>query len=635
MTSASPPGHAHSFESDTYDDDGDENARLLKGSRKKHKKKPERTPLLHHDKQSTSHGSPTIRVVRPGEESTAANLPTETDLDDDDTIRLCHEQYGSIGGPDFADTVVEAIRAINHGIFPERIPQGSSGSYFVKNMRGERIAVFKPKNEEPYGHLNPKWLKWIHRIFFPCCFGRSGLAPMQGYLSEAGASLIDQKLGLNIVPKTAVVELAAPTFNYSRLDRAKARGKERVRQRFPDLARRFRRLGLPPKKGSFQLFVNGYKDAIYWLRQWELYPEQALPPKTEEDFLRQFQRMVILDYVIRNTDRGNDNWLIKYEPAEAQQELAPPGEDTPQPPVADVQQPQTTQLEAPPGMTKCKSDPGFVAEGQLIDIGPPTATAESVRNLASVQVVDEVNGGQEQPPLAVATAKPVAHVLPVPHPEPLRAEDANWEDVAMPKVYVAAIDNGLAFPFKHPDEWRTYPYRWASLPVAKKPFTEDTVEKFLPLFDNTDFVRELGNDLKKIFMQDSGFDKKLFEKQLSVMRGQIFNLREALRTRKTPEQLVQMTPQYMIEVKQKKRRRRGDIREQARQLRTAAPRLESTAESLSGYESAAQGTSLADGATSPSEIPQTPTNDELTDPKSWHNTFQQKVQTRSAFFTMW
>lgn len=51
-----------------------------------------------------------------------------------------------------------------------------------------------------------------------------------------------------------------------------------------------------------------------------------------------------------------------------------------------------TQLEAPPGMIKCKSDPGFVPEGQLIDIGPPAATAESVRNLASVQVVDEVNG---------------------------------------------------------------------------------------------------------------------------------------------------------------------------------------------------------------------------------------------------
>lgn len=66
-------------------------------------------------------------------------------------------------------------------------------------------------------------------------------------MSEAGASLIDHKLGLNIVPKTAVVSLAAPTFNYSAMDRAKARTKERLRARYPDLGRRFRRIGLPLK----------------------------------------------------------------------------------------------------------------------------------------------------------------------------------------------------------------------------------------------------------------------------------------------------------------------------------------------------------------------------------------------------
>jgi hypothetical protein len=37
------------------------------------------------------------------------------------------------------------------------------------------IAVFKPKNEEPYGDLNPKWLKWFQRLLFPCCFGRNCL----------------------------------------------------------------------------------------------------------------------------------------------------------------------------------------------------------------------------------------------------------------------------------------------------------------------------------------------------------------------------------------------------------------------------------------------------------------------------
>lgn len=69
------------------------------------------------------------------------------------------------------------------------------------------IAVFKPKDEEPYGHLNPKWTKWFHKTCCPCCFGRGCIVPNQGYLSEAGASLVDEKLGLNIVPKTKVHRL--------------------------------------------------------------------------------------------------------------------------------------------------------------------------------------------------------------------------------------------------------------------------------------------------------------------------------------------------------------------------------------------------------------------------------------------
>lgn len=68
----------------------------------------------------------------------------------------------------------------------------------------KKIGVFKPKDEEPYGILNPKWTKWMHKLCCPCCFGRSCLVPNQGYLSEAGASLVDQKLYLNVVPKTKV-----------------------------------------------------------------------------------------------------------------------------------------------------------------------------------------------------------------------------------------------------------------------------------------------------------------------------------------------------------------------------------------------------------------------------------------------
>ncbi|VDM58663.1 unnamed protein product [Angiostrongylus costaricensis] len=314
---------------------------------------------------------------------------------------------------------------------------------------------------------------------------------LQGYLSEVGASLVDKKLGLNIVPTTGLVELAAPTFYYGRVDRAKARAKERIQSRYPDLGRRFHRIGLPPKKGSFQLFVTGYQDAAHWFRIWETYPEQAPPPVTQREFQILFEKIVVLDYVIRNTDRGNDNWLIKYEQAD----LA----ETP----VGANESKAAEMEAQPP-----------DEGQLID-------------LKQTRTVHE--------------------------PAPAEVE---WADVTVPKIAIAAIDNGLAFPFKHPDEWRTYPFGWSQLPMAQKPFSEETINAILPLLDDTNFVQQLGEELKQVFKNDKGFDKKIFERQLSVMRGQIFNLKEALRTRKSPYQLILMPAQYMVEVKPKKRKQR-------------------------------------------------------------------------------
>ncbi|PIO75710.1 hypothetical protein TELCIR_02233 [Teladorsagia circumcincta] len=62
-----------------------------------------------------------------------------------------------------------------------------------------------------------------------CCFGRACLIPNNGYLSETGASIVDDMLQvfkttlylhegfqLYIVPKTRVVRMASPSFYYSR-----------------------------------------------------------------------------------------------------------------------------------------------------------------------------------------------------------------------------------------------------------------------------------------------------------------------------------------------------------------------------------------------------------------------------------
>uniref|UniRef100_A0AAQ6A8I8 Phosphatidylinositol 4-kinase type 2 n=1 Tax=Amphiprion ocellaris TaxID=80972 RepID=A0AAQ6A8I8_AMPOC len=343
--------------------------------------------------------------------------------------------------PEFADIIQRAEQAIESGVFPERISQGSSGSYFVKDPKGKIIGVFKPKSEEPYGHLNPKWTKYFHKLCCPCCFGRGCLLPNQGYLSEAAASLVDTKLGLGVVPKTKVVYLASETFHYNAIDRAKSRGKKYALEKVPKVGRRFHRVGLPPKVGSFQLFVEGYREADYWLRRFEAEP---LPENVRKQLQAQFERLVVLDYVIRNTDRGNDNWLIKYE------------------------------------------KPGEGEEGQ---------------------------------------------------------KEAEWPENSLDScIKIAAIDNGLAFPFKHPDEWRACMFHFwvCSLRLKIRFLRESSVcsvkfNESLPNIDN--FL---------CLQTDKGFDKTMFERQMSVMRGQVLNLTQALKDGKSPIQLVQM-PRVVVE----------------------------------------------------------------------------------------
>lgn len=56
-----------------------------------------------------------------------------------------------------------------------------------------------------------------------------------------------------------------------------------------------------PQVGSFQLFVEGYREADYWLRRFEAEP---LPENIRKQLQSQFERLVVLDYVIRNTGQG-------------------------------------------------------------------------------------------------------------------------------------------------------------------------------------------------------------------------------------------------------------------------------------------------------------------------------------------
>lgn len=251
------------------------------------------------------------------------------------------------------ENVVESVRvAIEVGMHPRMISQGSSGSYFARNTDGKVVGVFKPKDEEPYASRNPKWTKWIHRNLFPCCFGRACLIPNLSYVSEAAAYALDARLQTNLVPYTDIVWLSSKSFFYDFWDRRKVwMGKK----------------PFPSKVGSFQVFLKGYKDANIFLRE-HPWPDQANPGFRAEDapkrkkrpwneacrpsgmqsddeddedynadvpspspqeqsnerrfhwtenlkqsFREELEKLVILDYIMRNTDRGLDNWMIKID----------------------------------------------------------------------------------------------------------------------------------------------------------------------------------------------------------------------------------------------------------------------------------------------------------------------------------
>lgn len=432
---------------------------------------------------------------------TDSQVNSESDQDQMDTnsdfVQLsCNNNFEN--DPEFNEKIKQVEFSIDNCILPQRIYEGSSGSYFCKSTEFKTIAVFKPKDEEPYGMLNPKWTKWLHKICCPCCFGRSCLVPNQGYLSEAGASIVDEKLDLKIVPKTKVVKLSSESFNYLAIDRVKSRTKQNLARKFPNM--KFDRIGLPPKVGSFQLFVEGYKDADYWLRRFET--DEPLSEEASKEFLNLFQRLVILDYIIRNTDRGNDNWLIKFEKKKV-----------------------TENDESTNSSTVNES----ITSSN--DLNPNEKTTESVESEATTKSLANTSETNNNTNESITTKQKEVKTSNA---------AAKTPEKTVINIKVAAIDNGLAFPFKHPDEWRAYPYHWAWLHQAKQPFLPEVSELVLPKLSDMNFVKELCSELYELFRKDRGFDKTTFEKQMSVMRGQILNLVQALKDNKTPLQLVQM-----------------------------------------------------------------------------------------------
>jgi hypothetical protein len=164
--------------------------------------------------------------------------------------------------------VKEVTLANKLGIAPIK-NKGAYGSLIYRNYRGESIAIYKIAEGSPF----PKIFKIVdfflkkikntcQKLYLPFLEERNlGCA-----LAEVSAYYISQQLGFSLIPDTYIVEFEK-------------------------------------KKGALQEFVKGYQEAREYL----------FSNTPNEESIVRFQQMCVLDYLIGNLDRHNQNWLVKGE----------------------------------------------------------------------------------------------------------------------------------------------------------------------------------------------------------------------------------------------------------------------------------------------------------------------------------
>lgn len=265
----------------------------------------------------------------------------------------------------------------------------------------------------------------------------SSLIPNLSYVSEAAAYVLDRQLRTNLVPYTDVVWLSSKSFHYPFWDRRSFHRKNKP---------------LPAKPGSFQVFLKGFKDANVFLREhpwpdqywsgfrsndthrkkkkrWtencrpstvasvdeagssdDEHEDQESDPSgaprftwteaLKQSFREELEKLVILDYIMRNTDRGLDNWMVKID-----------------------WQTNTVSLVSEPVHLNME----------------PVSEVEGPRPVNSAQM----------PPTATRASHPYRRQ------QPMKASSQRTKR-SDPNVALGAIDNSLSWPWKHPDAWRRF-----------------------------------------------------------------------------------------------------------------------------------------------------------------------------------
>ncbi|KAL6655393.1 hypothetical protein ACP70R_006219 [Stipagrostis hirtigluma subsp. patula] len=103
----------------------------------------------------------------------------------------------------------DVIKAIKNGVDPVAVNSGMGGAYYFKNIWGERVAIVKPTDEEPFAPNNPKG--FVGKTLGQPGLKRSVRVGETGF-REVAAYLLDYNHFAN-VPPTMLVKITHTVFN--------------------------------------------------------------------------------------------------------------------------------------------------------------------------------------------------------------------------------------------------------------------------------------------------------------------------------------------------------------------------------------------------------------------------------------
>jgi len=209
----------------------------------------------------------------------------------------------------------ELVNLVQEGLStyePELVDEGEGGTYFLKNKMGQRLAVFKPFDEQPRAENNPKKKASNSSPCLPGAF--AGIKLEETHRNEVAAYFLDHE-GFAGVPLTTLVECNHYVFSTKhKAFKQQQQQNNNNNNNNNNVRKRSQTFPSPPPQQTIiepiSEFPKEYVTKVGSLQKYVEYEVQSWDMGPSHYPTREVHRIGVLDIRLLNLDRHGGNILV-------------------------------------------------------------------------------------------------------------------------------------------------------------------------------------------------------------------------------------------------------------------------------------------------------------------------------------